>query len=381
MDKNNDLCVSATWQFVWSDRIVDIPTWPLDQVVITKNAQTRYGGPQATIELLDRKNRKLHFQDGSSLGYSSLVLAPGVVSDPSQVPGLASSPAIDICSLNHVEMMRDKIRLLTQNTTQPQTIMVLVTRMPYSCPPIPFECASLLDDLMRMHNVREHTRIILAVPVGFPFAGPPAKELFCNLLDKMQVEYWPCHEVNQVESHSDGKMTVRFTVDEKDSVETTVDALFCTFPQRAPDFMQPICNEKGFCTVDLQTNKYDNDTFVIGDACHTVFPKVKKPHPKAGEFAYLMGQYVAVQLLCQYRNASPPAPPRRSALWVAECGVGGQGVNIGPDFSEIMSKPEEGLPQFLLETVDDAMDRKGDWVDGYIYKFFGKQFPRFTEQL
>ena len=241
---------------------------------------------------------------------------------------------------------------------------------------MPFEYASLLDDVFRKHGTRDNTRIILAVPVPFPFAGPPAKKLFCGLLKEMGVEYWPEHQVMKVTTEGN-RATVHFAVgSEGETKSVAVDGLFCTFPQRAPDFVAPLCNPGGYIAVDLQTNQYEQeDVFVIGDACHVLFPKPGKPHPKAGEFAWQMGQHVADQLFAKYSssNTAPPPPPARAGLCVAECGIAGKGVNVQPDFGAILANPAEGMPKFGLEIVDGASKRKVMWINKYLNYMFGEK--------
>jgi NADH dehydrogenase FAD-containing subunit len=153
------------------------------------------------------------------------------------------------------------------------------------------------------------------------------------------------------------------------------DLLLATFPQRAPDFVKPLCNAEGYIPVDLQTNKVKaaSDVFAIGDVCHTMFPKPNKPHPKAGEFAYLMGVHVAAQIVANIKSpGSAVAPPLRQASCVAECGVAGRGVDTRPDFSEILRTPETGMPIFKVPLVDGAADKKIEWVNGYLNKFFAQ---------
>ena len=244
------------------------------------------------------------------------------------------------------------------------------------CPPVPFEYASLLDDVFRQRGSRDNTRIILAVPVPFPFAGPPAAQLFRGLLKDMDIEYWPAHVLTRVDT-SDGetKSLVYFTLPNGESKSIAVDGLFCTFPQRAPDFLAPLCNAGGYIPVDLQTNQYDKeDIFVIGDACHVMFPKPDKPHPKAGEFAWQMGQHVADQLMAKYSTSGGKTkkvpPPAREALCVAECGVSGKGVNVQPNFTEILRNPQNGMPVFDLEIVNGASQRKLDWINQYLKCLF-----------
>jgi len=69
--------------------------------------------------------------------------------------------------------------------------------------------------------------------------GPPAKKLFCALLKEMGVEYWPEHQVMKVTTDGN-RTTVHFAVGgEGETKSVAVDGLFCTFPQRAPDFVAP----------------------------------------------------------------------------------------------------------------------------------------------
>jgi NADPH-dependent 2,4-dienoyl-CoA reductase/sulfur reductase-like enzyme len=226
--------------------------------------------------------------------------------------------------------------------------------------------------------VKENVKVILSIPVPFPFAGPPVEAFFKDLLKQQDIVFLNNHEVKKV----DGTTVYFDDISGGSPVPTTIkaDLLLATFPQRAPDFVKPLCNPQGYIPVDLQTNKVKSvvGVYAIGDACHTMFPKPNKPHPKAGEFAYMMGVHVATQIISNIKApGSAVAPPLRRASCVAECGVAGKGVNIQPDFSEILSSPETGMPKFNTPIVDGAADEKIKWVNGYLHKFLvkGKVVP------
>ncbi len=231
--------------------------------------------------------------------------------------------------------------------------------------------ASLVDDLRRERGVFESVKVLLSIPVPFPFAGPPAEAFFKDLLKQQDIEFLPNHEVTKI---VDGT-TVHFTVDGSVSKEIKADLILSTFPQRAPDFCKPLCGPHGFIPVNLQTNKVESETnvYAIGDACHAIFPKPKKPHPKAGEFAFQMGIHVADQIVAAIKSPDTSIPPpAREASCVAECGVGGKGVNILPNFTEILASPETALPIFGFPIVEDAAAQKQEWVNGYLSKFFAR---------
>ncbi|KAL7558296.1 hypothetical protein ACA910_020381 [Epithemia clementina (nom. ined.)] len=513
LDRKMDLSIGASWQFVWSNRLlvstkqqppnanannekanetnhvaVVVPTWPLNQLKAAtqyQNVKVLTGESDATVQSLDLVSQQVILvrhapphsphphpgDENNTMAYDTLVLAPGVVSDASAVPGLAeSSAALDVCNIQHVPLLQSRLHQLwsqaaaeaaeagdmaagmaaattqredvkeelgdhhhlhsTTRRTNPKTILMCVTKMPYKCPPVPFEVVSILDDLRREHGVKEQVRIILSVPVEFPFAGPSAAKLFQQLLAEQDILYWPNHVVTKVEqisstndndyNHNTNELqqcVVHFKVKntgegggEEETVKTTtVDLLLCTFPQRAPDFCKPLCLANGLIPVDLQTNKIilttttttseaatqttngndqnNNKTskkaatnlYAIGDACHTMFPKPNKPHPKAGEFSYLMGLHVADQILAAHKARAnmgeettvAVSPPTRKASCVAECGVHGQGVNVVPDFSQVLANPQEALPHFEFSIVDRAAHEKKLWINGYLTKFFG----------
>lgn len=242
---------------------------------------------------------------------------------------------------------------------------------------MPFEVASILDDVRRERGVLDNVKILLSVPVPFPFAGPPAEKLFRELLAEQNIEYLPNHVVTKV---TDGT-TFHFEVGEEEKTTSVIkaDLVLATYPQRAPDFCKPLC-KNGYIPVDLVSNKVNSHSniYAIGDACHAMFPKPNKPHPKAGEFAYMMGLHVADQIVAKLKSPeSTVAPPTRVGACVAECGVSGKGVLIQPNFSEILASPAEGMPKFDFPLVDDAAGDKMTWINGYLTKFFaeGKVAP------
>ena len=113
--------------------------------------------------------------------YDALVLAPGVVSDASSIPGLGDH--IDFCSKDDVLRSKSALDDLIARAKGGATIkfIVSVARMPYKCPIAPFEVAFMIDDTLRKAGVRDKAEITLTAPVAWPLP-PPAKPLFTEAM-------------------------------------------------------------------------------------------------------------------------------------------------------------------------------------------------------
>jgi NADH dehydrogenase FAD-containing subunit len=140
LDRKTALSIGGTWQFVWSSRLV-APTieWPLVdlQANYFDNVNLITGPADATVEGISTEEKKVTLTNGKVLEYDTLVLAPGVMSDPSGVPGLPTQDAsimtaLDVCDFKHVPLIQKGIdQIMKEAKTQEKTILVCVTRMPY----------------------------------------------------------------------------------------------------------------------------------------------------------------------------------------------------------------------------------------------------------
>mmetsp|Transcript_29720 Transcript_29720/g.43246 ORF Transcript_29720/g.43246 Transcript_29720/m.43246 type:complete len:474 (-) Transcript_29720:930-2351(-) len=404
LDANEEMSISAINQYVWTNRSSStnnkVQSWPLSNLRAKRIVQDFRVGTAGTVQELNWDQKYLEMKDGKTIKWDTLVLAPGTVSDPSSVPGLDKAVGvIDLGASKDVSNMEKQMKKLLSNPcVPPRVVLVAVTRMPYKCPPMPFETVSLIDNVLRQagEEVRQGVRVIISVPAEFPFGGPKVKEKFCKALKEMDIEFWPNHlitsmEHEQIVEDNDGDSvaasvssmvhshayTVQFEVgEEKTEKSAEFDTLFCTFPQRAPDFVQKAgpCNKLGLIPVDLLTNGIEGheDAYAIGDVCHTLLPKPNKPHPKAGEFAYMMGQQVAKHILARHDGKPEPAPQERKGKCVAEVGMKGNGIVVEPDFSAVLANPEEELPKFNVTEIGEAAVEKEAWINSYLERFFGK---------
>ena len=187
------------------------------------------------------------------------------------------------------------------------------------CPVAPFEVAFIADDVFKREGCRDNVRIVVTSPVEWPLPDS-ARSVFERLIDEKNVEYKPNSQVANVVATADGS-AVNFA--DGSSVEAS--RVWTVYPQAAPQFIKDagITNPKGFVPVDIQTNRVKDaeGVYCIGDCCGIMVGG--KPHPKAGEFAWQMGEMVAnlIRRTEGYEHV-------RLGACIAECGAGG-GVLVG----------------------------------------------------
>lgn len=144
LERKTTLSIGATWQFVWSSRLVSQAIeWPISDLQANHfdNVHLITGTEDATVEKILTNEKQVVLVNGKSIEYDTLVLSPGVVSDPSIVPGLVpdncdySDPtkqALDVCNIQHVSLIQKGIdRIMEEAKTSSKTILVCVSRMPY----------------------------------------------------------------------------------------------------------------------------------------------------------------------------------------------------------------------------------------------------------
>jgi NADH dehydrogenase FAD-containing subunit len=140
LDRNTSFSIGGTWQFIWSSRLTSSTIqWPLVDLQANHfdNSKLITGPAEATVKEISTDQKKVTLTNGNVLDYDTLVLAPGVISDPTLVPGLPTEnasikTALDFCFFFHVPLIKEAIdQTMKEAKTQKKTILVCVTRMPY----------------------------------------------------------------------------------------------------------------------------------------------------------------------------------------------------------------------------------------------------------
>lgn len=364
VDAKSYFTIGGTWQYAWAGRVdTEKTTWDLSK------CGAQFPGVSMLLDTdvasLDMEGKKVVLGDGTALGYDHLVLSPGVVGDPSSVPGMADT--LDMYSHDSIERQRSDVHDIVAKARagETQTLLVAIGAVPYKCPVAPFEAAFIADDVLRRAGVRDKVDIVVTAPVAWPLPDP-ARAVFTRLFEEKNVRFIPEKAIASVE----GGAVAKFA----DGGSMTCSKIWSVYPQRAPDFVKATgtCNTRGFVPVDIATNGVEgkDGVYCVGDCCGIAVGG--KPHPKAGEFAWQMGEMVAHDILKTegYEHS-------RLGACIAECGAGA-GVLVAPDYTQCVKDPESGKPSCAIEDrKTDGEAAKLDWVNKYIRYIFGEDGRKF----
>ena len=246
VDKRTDMSVGASWQYVMMGRMDLSETLrPLSKALLHTKIVRLFG---TEVTAVDPASKCVRVRDGSgahqSLQYDYLVLAPGTVSSPDSIPGLAEH-CIDMCSPSSCEEIAKRVKACKGG----ETVMFVTAMNPYKCPPAIFEYAFLCDEMLRATGVRDSCKVIVTNPAHpFPFGSPAVHQAFLAQVAAKSIEFVPGVKPTQCVGRE-----VEFIGSEGPEIGKTTkiraDVLVGMFPQFPPGPFKELCNEKGFIPV------------------------------------------------------------------------------------------------------------------------------------
>lgn len=250
---------------------------------------------QDEVAAIDAPGHMVHTRS-ARLPYDHLVLALGAELAPELVPGLAEA-AYNLCDMNSIQQLTAALGRLESGT-----ILILVTALPFKCPPAPYEYAFLIEDALQRRKVRDRIRVILATPEPqpMPVAGPVVAEAIKALLVDRGIEFLPGRKVKAVDA---GKRVAAF----EDGSEIAYDVLAAMPPHRAPKVLRDagLTDSSGFVPAKLGTFETAiQDVYAVGDAASLKLPN-GSPHPKAGVFAEAQALTVARSIAAKIDHRNP----------------------------------------------------------------------------
>ena len=228
IDAKSWFTIGGTWQYAWAGRVdTSSTTWDLSK------CGAQFPGVSMLLDTdvasLDLEGKKVVLGDGTALEYDHLVLSPGVVGDPSSVPGMDAT--LDMYSHDSIERQRADVQdiIADARAGETQTLLVAIGAVPYKCPVAPFEAAFIADDVIRRAGVRDKVDIVVTAPVAWPLPDP-AKEVFVRLFEEKNVRFLPEKTVVSIE----GGVKASFA----DGDAIAASKIWSVYPQRAPDFVK-----------------------------------------------------------------------------------------------------------------------------------------------
>jgi sulfide:quinone oxidoreductase len=232
-------------------------------------------------KLVRTKYRQFH--------YDYLIIGLGVELAPEKISGLKENGLI-LYDINDVPRIRDTLRQMKSGK-----IVMVITGIPYKCPPAPFEAALLIRSILEEIGTSDSIQIDFysPTPITLPTGGAQVSEEIFQILKSKDIKFHGNHKTISVESNK-----IIF-----ENIETSFDILIAIPPHKVP----LVVIESGFAEtgkfveVDKTCKTKYERVYAIGDV-NQIMVTDKIAVPKAGIFAEAEGVTVARNIISQIKN-------------------------------------------------------------------------------
>jgi sulfide:quinone oxidoreductase len=262
---------------------------------------------QADITRIDAATREAQTTAGTFRG-DHLVIALGCEQEIGAVPGLPEA-AHSFYGLLDALQLRAALETFAGGR-----IVLVIPRIPFPCPPGPYEGMLLIHDLMTRRGLREKCRLDIWTVEKSPMgtAGPEMGKAIVASLEERGIGFHPMMKVARVEP---SRKSVRF----EDGSETSFDLLITVPPHRVPRVAVDswLAQPEGWIPVDPKTLAVRSPNaaphvYAIGDVTSVPLPGRWAPDvplslPKAGVMAAAQGEVVAANIAAAIRGEAPAA--------------------------------------------------------------------------
>jgi sulfide:quinone oxidoreductase len=262
---------------------------------------------QADVLRIDAASREVQTTSGGFKG-DHLVIALGCEQEIGAIPGLPESA-------HSFYGFLDALQLRTAlETFQGGRIVLVIPRVPFPCPPGPYEGMLLIHDQLERRGLREKSPMEIWTVEKLPMAtaGDEMGGAIVALLAERGIGFHPQKRLGRVEP---SRKAVRF----EDGSEALFDLLIAVPPHRVPRVVVDswLAKPDGWIPVDPATLAVKSpnaapNVYAIGDVTSVSLPgrwsaEVPLALPKAGVMAAAEGEVVAANIAATVRGESPRA--------------------------------------------------------------------------
>jgi sulfide:quinone oxidoreductase len=295
---------------------------------------------------------------GASLRWDHLVVALGAELDSSKVPGLAEA-AQTFYTAEGAQRLKVELARFSEGD-----LAILIPKLPFKCPPAPYEAAMLLHEAFTKRGIRANVRLAIYTVEGAPMAtaGPEMGQFIKGELALREIEFNPQKATARVDPAA---RRVEF----EDGSEAPYDLLVTVPPHQAPSVAHQagLIGPSGWIPVDPLTLQVKlppdtQDVYAIGDVTGVPLPGRFKPDvglslPKAGVMAESQGRVVAHRIAARVLGQPPTATFDGKGFCFLETGEG-RAVRAEGSFFEMPH------PIMRKRVPDEAqLQDKFDWID------------------
>lgn len=271
---------------------------------------------------VDPQARTLTTNDGATIGYEWLVMAPGIQLDWDAVPGMHEAVESPYASSNYDAALAAKTWEIMRGLRSGTAVFTMPPGA-IKCPGAPQKIAYLCADHWRREGVLGNIRVVLVMPGGGLFGIP----VFAKVLEETVAQYGIEVRYNTSVTSIDAAGRELTLLDSTSGTTETLhyDALHTVPPQRPPAWVanSPLADPAsplGYVEVDKHTLRHARfpEVFALGDVASTPNSKtgaaVRKQAPVvvAGLRKALRGE--SSQLTYQGYGACPFTTSRNRML-------------------------------------------------------------------
>ena len=235
----------------------------------------------ATVSRVDLHDQVVQTADGEELEYDRLVVATGIRTDPSQIPGV---PEV-VMRVGDYHSTVAQARKLWESLDAfgGGTIALGQTTPVCKCPPSPIEGVLLADQLLRRRGLRGKTKLVFFTPYPRPYPAEPMNRIIEPILKEQDIEVATFFDVDRIDPE-----TFSITSIEGDVIECDLPILVPPFVGAPIAYEPVVVDASGFVVVDQRTLRIKGveNAFAIGDATNL-------PTSKSGVGAHLEAKVVA----------------------------------------------------------------------------------------
>ena len=308
---------------------------------------------RAEVENVDLDGRSVA-TDAGSFSYDYLVVALGAELAPELVPGFREG-ALNLYDPDQVLRINLELSGFAKGR-----VVVLISGMPFKCPPAPYEATMLMDDMLRRRGVRDSFEldVFTAEPMPVPIAGAVNSARLQGWLKEKGIGLHVNHKPVRIDA---GSREVLFENGER----AGYDLLVGVPPHRCPRVVREtgLVDGSGWVPVEPRTLKTRfGRVFAVGDVA-----AVKLSNglllPKAGIFAEAEANVVAEEIAAEIGGELALAGFDGRGLCFLETGNGMASVVRGEFFASPGPKLEIGEPStgWLREKHDFEKVRLDKW--------------------
>ena len=237
---------------------------------------------------IDFASKSVTTKSGRVLGYDFLVIATGVVADPSKIPGLAEG------SMNFHTGGKNAQRIWeTLQKFEGGTVVVAIAGTPHKCPPSPDEAAFMLDEFFRKRGIRDKVKIKFLTPYPRPYPAEKISKIVEPMFQEKGVEVSTFFNVDTV----DPKERKIYSLEGE---AFDYDLLIAVPPHHGADVVinSGIGDQDGYVPTDRGTMQVvgQESVYCIGDATNI-------PVSKSGVVAHLQSVVVAHNIVASIEKA------------------------------------------------------------------------------